>query len=183
MLIPVDAGRAYAYAGVLRGTVPIDEREIRTVAGPFQEAYLVIFNPNFVVGPAHVLTAVDYALRAFRLKRNIARSLHVESFLFAAATNDISKALKLFNPNFRGNRHIIVVVSKSRESCLRVANAFAETQGAVYETFQRSKDVAERVTKMLGITEVELSTTYAQDFIEAVEKCLLFRMALNFLSR
>ncbi|MEM2794953.1 MAG: hypothetical protein QXY49_03765, partial [Thermofilaceae archaeon] len=39
------------------------------------------------------------------------------------------------------------------------------------------------IQRMLNISENEIMTTYSENLFEAIEKCLLSRMALEYLSR
>ena len=87
-LYPVDGGRACAAAFLLES-----QRPLREVAKLLEGrgCTLVLFRPELVVSPLHLVAAVDYALAARRLGRGVARALHVEAFLFAAATSEISR--------------------------------------------------------------------------------------------
>ncbi|MEM0118951.1 MAG: KEOPS complex subunit Cgi121 [Thermofilaceae archaeon] len=178
---PIDGGRAYALAfeviceeGIAR---------LLSMSETLLGLRIILFNPDAVVGPVHVITAVDYAVTSFRLGLNTARSLHIEAFLYAAATREISKALELFQPDVNELRAIAVLVADSAEACIRGVAALCERVRASLSPIGYSEKAARLLAQRLRIEEREIRATYSTDYTTAVEKCLLSRMALEFLSR
>ncbi|NLN71877.1 MAG: hypothetical protein GX137_03705 [Thermoplasmatales archaeon] len=58
----------------------------------------VLFNPDMVCGPAHLLSAAEHAARAFRNGTNRSKTLATEIILYAAGDRQISKAMRKMNP-------------------------------------------------------------------------------------
>ncbi|MEM1909002.1 MAG: KEOPS complex subunit Cgi121 [Thermofilaceae archaeon] len=178
---PIDGGRAYALAFEVYCEEGIAKLLSMSEATPGLR--IILFNPDAVVGPVHVITAVDYAVTSFRLGLNTARSLHIEAFLYAAATREISKALELFQPDANEKRAVAVLVADSAEACIKGVVALCERVKASISPIGYSEKAARLLAQKLRIEEKEIRATYSTDFASAVEKCLLSRMALEFLSR
>lgn len=179
--IPIDGGRAFALAFEI--TCEEGVGKALSLSSTLPGVRAVFFNPDAVISSAHLIAAADYAVTCFRLGRNLARSLHVEAFLFAAATREISKALELFRPDASGWRAVVVLVAERADACLEGAAALRERAKARLSPLGRNERAARFLAEKLGIGEKEIRATYAEDFVAAVEKCLLSRMALEFLSR
>mgnify|MGYP001772880540 CR=1 FL=1 len=179
-ITPIDGGRARALTCLIEVRDSLEQ--LMNLAGNLNHATLVLFNPNHVVGNAHVTTAVDYAVTAFRERKNIARSLHVEAFLFAAATNEISEALELFRPQPYVKRAIAAIVSDDSEGCFKALQRIRESLETV-GVVPRNRAAAEALKEWLKIEDREIGSVYATDFVDAIERCILSRMTLLFLSR
>jgi len=178
----LDRGRLYAIACIVERESGLPWDSVTRALSSVEGASAVLFRPEFVVGPAHLLAAVDYAARAFRTGQNVARSFHVESFLFAAATNEIAKALKMFQPSFSENLLHAVIIAEDPQRCSKALDALRRTVKSVGSPL-RDEEAAKRVIRELSISERELRATRALSLAEAVEKCVLSRMAIAFVSR
>lgn len=178
----LDRGYRYGAACAIERAPLLDWNQIAELTRRAAGAQVVFFYPELVVGPAHLLTAVDYAVRAFRTGRNVARSLHVEAFLFAAATNEISRALRLFQPSFEEELLYAVVVAETHQLCGAALEALRGVPVSLGRV-DRSEEAARLLAKELGIDDREIAATHSSDFAEAVEKCLLSRMAMLYISR
>ncbi|RLF06043.1 MAG: hypothetical protein DRK00_02785 [Thermoprotei archaeon] len=176
-------GVVYAVAAILELEEPLDLNSLLKAVGRPKEVKAVALNPEALAGPAHVLTAVEYALKAFRRGRNAARSFHVEVMLFAAATREISRALPLMSPPEGARRVAIACVADTPTACLSYLERVARELRASIAPLKREPEAAARVAEALGLERRELEATYAVDVAEAVEKALLSRMALEYLSR
>lgn len=58
----------------------------------------VLFDPDMVCGPAHLLSAAEHAERAFSNGTNRSKTLATEIILYAAGDRQISKAMRKMNP-------------------------------------------------------------------------------------
>jgi len=58
----------------------------------------VLFDPDMVCGPAHLLSAAEHAERAFSNGTNRSNTLATEIILYAAGDRQISKAMRKMNP-------------------------------------------------------------------------------------
>lgn len=179
----LDGGRAHATVFLLKLRKPWREGEAIEVMRGLEGARAVVFNADAIASPSQVLAALDYALRAWRSGRNLARAFHVEVFLFALATDNISRAIELLKPRDDSDRVVVALVAKSQDACERASAAVAEGLRGEREPLARSDGAARHLAEVMGMGEQELAVTYASDYAEAVEKCVLSRMALAFLSR
>lgn len=176
-------GEVYAVAALLELEGPLDLNALLKALRGAKEVRAVALNPHALAGPAHVLTAVEYALRSFRSGRNAARSFHVEVMLFAAATREISRAVSIMEPPKGAGRVALVCVADSPQACLQHLEEVARELGASAAPLRREPGTAAKAAEALGLEEREIEATYARDVAEAVEKALLSRMALEYLSR
>lgn len=58
----------------------------------------VLFDPDMVCGPAHLLSAAEHAERAFSNGTNRSKTLATEIILYAAGDRQISKVMRKMNP-------------------------------------------------------------------------------------
>lgn len=179
----LDRGRRYAIACTVELRTESDWVEVVRRTNGIKGIQAVFFNPRLAVGPVHVVTAADYATRAFRIKRNVAKSFHVETFLFAAITNEISRALQLFQPSFKECKLHAVIVGESPQRCENAIEILRKEANSSVKSMERSEEAALLALKELGISEQELRATRSSSLAEAVEKCLLSRMAMLFIYR
>lgn len=177
----INGGRAYALAFEIFCEENIGR--VLSLGDTLAGTRMILFNPDAVVSQAHVITAVDYALTSFRLSRNIAKSFHVEAFLYAAASREISKALEIFQPDVNGQRAVVVLVAERAEVCIEAAAALRDSAKARVSPIERNDTAALLLVNKLGIKEKEIQATHSNDLVSAVEKCILTRMALEFLTR
>ncbi len=178
----LDRGLLHAIACRIERGSSLSWDEVTGALSSVEEVRTVLFRPDFVVGPVQLLAAVDYAARAFRTGQNVARSFHVESFLFAAVTNEIARALRMFQPSFSEDFLYAVVVAENPQRCFEALSSLEE-RGASVSSFSRDEEAAKRLIKELNISERELRATRASSLAEAVEKCVLSRMAIIFITR
>lgn len=144
---------------------------------------IVAINPVAVVSVNHALTAMAYALKTYEKKRNIAKTFHVEVMLFIAATKDISKALSICQP-FNGlDKVLLVDYDCDLSKLLERSNKIAGKLNSKIISHVCSDEQLKFIQRALNITENEIAVTYSANLLEATEKCLLSRMALEFLSR
>jgi KEOPS complex subunit Cgi121 len=73
----------------------------------------VLFDPDMVCGPAHLLSAAEHAARAFSNGTNRSKTLATEMILYAAGERQISKAMKKMNPKDPDKPVAAVVISLS----------------------------------------------------------------------
>ena len=144
---------------------------------------VVAVNPSYLVGEAHLATAVEYALRAFKRGVNAARSFHVEVMLFAAATHEISKAIPIFKPTEGLGKIAVACVSRDAVAAEEAVAEMAARLEARVLPLSCSEIAAKRLVEALSIKTSEVKATYSESFCEAVEKLILSRMALEYISR
>lgn len=70
----------------------------------------VLFDPDLVCGPAHLLSAAEHAVRAFRNGTNRSKTLATEIILYAAGDRQISRAMRKMNPKDPEEPVAVVVI-------------------------------------------------------------------------
>ncbi len=144
---------------------------------------IVAINPNAVVSVNHALVAMAYALKTYEKKRNIAKAFHVEVMLFIAATKDISKALSICQPLNKFDKILLIDFDYDLNKLLERLNKIADELNSKIIRYVCPDEQLKLIQRALSITENEIAATYSTNMLEATEKCLLSRMALEFLSR
>ncbi len=83
----------------------------------------VIFDPDYVCGKDHLISAYLHAERAF--SRNIQRSRNIlsETILYAAADRQVGKAIAKMSPKKGQNSFVVLVIGDFKESVLGKLNA------------------------------------------------------------
>lgn len=179
----LDCGRRYAVACTVERRAECSWVEVARKLGSIEGVQAVFLNPELTVGPVHAVTAADYAAKAFRTGRNVAKSFHVETFLFASTTNEISRALKLFQPSFEERSLCAIIVGESPQQCESAIDILRREGRVGVGAVERSEKAALLAVKELGISEQELKATHSASLAETVEKCILSRMVILFVSR
>lgn len=144
---------------------------------------MVAINPNAVVSISHALVAMAYALKTYEKKCNIAKTFHIEVMLFIATTNDISKALSICQPVNGLSQVLLVDSDYDLNKLLERMNKIISELNLKVINYVCPDEKLKFIQRMLNISENEIMTTYSVNFFEAIEKCLLSRMALEYLSR
>jgi len=118
------------------------------------------------------------------VNKRITKRLSIEIIVNLAGTRQINDAINKIVP--RGeNEGIAIIVSESLEKNRDVIKFLEKTAGCVEVDHERidKEKVIERIVKICEISETELNATYAEDLVEAVEKCLISRNAMISISK
>jgi len=139
------------------------------------------FDAEFVATWQHLYFAVLNALTAFKNKKNISKSLAMETLLYASAQRQIRKAMELLGikPNIQkialliiGEKPEIVKTALSTVS----TNIDAQNEEAVLELSEEKKKM---IQKTFQISDLELKTTMKKNDLEkALINLVIERMAL-----
>jgi KEOPS complex subunit Cgi121 len=78
---------------------------------------VILFNPKYVFGRDHILSAVMHAERAFERGMNRSRSIITETILYTAGERQISKAIAKMRPA-DGCKELVAAVFDVDDICL-----------------------------------------------------------------
>jgi KEOPS complex subunit Cgi121 len=139
------------------------------------------FDAKYVASWQHLYFAALNALTAFKNKRNISKSLTVETMLYASAQRQIRKAVELVGITPKTSEIAVLIIgenTKEIESALQTISAFTNVHcdDAVLELSEEKKAV---IQKAFGISELELKITIKKGYLEAaLTNLVIERMAL-----
>jgi tRNA threonylcarbamoyladenosine modification (KEOPS) complex Cgi121 subunit len=164
----VEIGDAEVFLAVTRG-----EKQ--------QNVCVQFFNAELVASWQHLYFAVLNALLAFRIKRNISKSVAMETMLYASAQRQIRKAIAFIGVK-RGSANVgVVIIGDDRDSVKAAISSIAERVRAEPDetVLEFSGDKVQGIRKAFGITDTELEAVMTKDNVEhAVVDLVVERMAL-----
>ncbi|UPV75722.1 KEOPS complex subunit Cgi121 [Halorussus limi] len=121
------------------------------------------FDPDYVLGEAHLRTAVERADRAFERDQNVARERAVEILLYAAGRRQINRALRMGVGE--GETDVVVVVhspaddaESERAAAQAVGDLLAPASG---DALAADRIDAGAVREFFDVSEAELDATGA----------------------
>jgi len=159
------------------------EDVLRSMQERFPEISLQLVDLDKVAGSRYLLLATFNALKSFRSKQPIARSLSMEILLYVAANRQIGEALKNVGVTANTRRVAAIVVGDSREKALNSAGALREIlkkeeSDQLVDEWDRTR--IEHVRSALGIGDKEIGATLRknEDPAKAVERLAIERSAM-----
>lgn len=123
------------------------------------------FDADYVVGSAHLRTAVEHADRAFERGENVARERAVEILLYAASRRQINRALRMGVGE--GESDVVVVVhspvgdEQAEESAAEAVRDLLESASSPADALAAERIDREQVLDFFDVTEAELDVTDA----------------------
>lgn len=125
------------------------------------------------------------ALNRFFSKKSIAKKLSIEILLNIAGTRQIKDAIERVVPVKEELEALAMVISPKKRDPLEVAKRLRDILecGDVCYEFQVDKSLFEKIIEIYSISEEEIMCTYANDIFEALEKCLISRTAMLYVSK
>ncbi|MCW4047546.1 MAG: KEOPS complex subunit Cgi121 [Candidatus Bathyarchaeota archaeon] len=144
-------------------------------------AWVQFFNADLVATWEHLYFAALNALTAFRSKRNISKSLAMETMLYASAQRQIKKALAQMGVKCGVSNVAVVVLGESPELVDATLAAVSKRVGVVADesVLGLSSEKLQGIRRAFGITETELNAVMTKDDVkQAVVNLVIERMAL-----
>jgi len=126
--------------------------------------------------------ACTNAINKFFSKQGIAKKLSIEILLNIAGTRQIKEAIRRVVPADESEALTIAILSRS-ENPLEILERLKGILkcGEICYRIQADQFILERIAEIYNISREEIECTYAGDFLEALEKCLILRTAMLYL--
>ena len=140
------------------------------------------FDAKYVATWQHLYFAVLNALTACKNKRNISKSLAIETMLYASTQRQIRKAMELLGIKAETSEIAVLIIGEDSEaikSALSMisASAMAQCDDTVLELSEEKERI---IQKTFGISDLELKTVMKKDDVkEALTNLVIERMALT----
>jgi tRNA threonylcarbamoyladenosine modification (KEOPS) complex Cgi121 subunit len=155
---------------------------LEATRGKQQESVWVqFFNAELVATWEHLYFAALNALTAFKSKRNISKSLAMETMLYASAQRQITKALAQMGVKRGLSNVAVVAIGGNRESVAAALDAVSKRVGTETDesVLELRGEKVQRIRRAFGITEKELDAVVEKGGVEqAVVNLVVERMAL-----
>jgi KEOPS complex subunit Cgi121 len=141
---------------------------------------LQLYNADLVATWQHLYFAVLNALMAFKTKRNISKTLAVETVLYASAQRQIKKAMDLIGIKPDSKNVAIMIISENKESTKTGLSAVSKQIGAdVDETVLDLSETKNRnIQNAFDISEGELGASGPCKLEQRLVDLIIERVAL-----
>jgi tRNA threonylcarbamoyladenosine modification (KEOPS) complex Cgi121 subunit len=140
-----------------------------------------LFDARLVATWEHLYFAALNALVAFRSKRNISKSVAVETLLYASAQNQIQKATRLLGVKQGSSDIAVLIVGEHSEPVQSLLSTISENIGGKRDdrVLELSEEKSESIRRFFGISENQLRTAKRGGSLErALVDLVIERVAL-----
>jgi KEOPS complex subunit Cgi121 len=134
---------------------------------------------NFVASWEHLYFAIVNALMAFKNKRNISKSLTVETVLYASAQRQIKKAIEIIGVKPITRNVAMIIISENTNSIKAALSAVVQHLGMQPDetVLELSKTKIQLLRHAFNISDTELETA-TRDSDAALVNLVIERVAL-----
>jgi KEOPS complex subunit Cgi121 len=125
----------------------------------------VLFNPDYICGKDHVLSAYLHAERAFSRSVNRSKSLLSEIILYASADRQIGRAIKKMSPKKGDTEFVILLIGNTDD--LRLDEIGCKRDDSLIDCTETSAKNMELEKSSIPYTELILEHVAAVDIMKA----------------
>jgi len=159
------------------------EHVLRSMHQKFPAVSVQLVDLEKVAGSRYLFLATVNALKSFRSKQPIARSLSMEILLYVAANRQIGEALKIVGVTTQTKNVAAIAENESKEQVLEAATTLRELLRIEESDVLLDKWNARRVghvRSVLGIGDKEIRATLRkkEDSTKAIERLAIERSAM-----
>jgi tRNA threonylcarbamoyladenosine modification (KEOPS) complex Cgi121 subunit len=149
--------------------------------GTPQTAWIQFFDAKLVATWQHLYFAILNALLAFRNKRNISKSVAMETMLYASTQRQIRKALKFMGVKRDSANVAVVIIGENLGSVQAGLSAVSKRVGAEPDetVLELTREKTQRIRQAFGIGANELEAIMEKkDAKQALVNLVIERTAL-----
>lgn len=139
-------------------------------------------DPRKILGSNHIYFATLNALKAFKNKKNISKSLSIEILLYISGQKQIEAAIRLFGLQKKNRNLILVAVGEKKEDLKRLEQNVkkslnVELDDSIIESYSKKK--YDNIKRVFNISTLEIETVKrkSDDSKDVLEKLIVERMA------
>jgi len=139
-------------------------------------------DPRKILGSNHIYFATLNALKAFKNKKNISKSLSIEILLYISGQKQIEAAIRLFGLQKKNRNLILVAVGEKKEVLKRLEQNVkkslnVELDDSIIESYSKKK--YDDIKRVFNISTLEIETVKrkSDDSKDILEKLIIERMA------
>ena len=127
-------------------------------------AEVILFDPDYICGKDHLLSAYIHAERAIERGTNRSRDLVSETILYASADRQIGRAIKKMSPKKNSDEFVVLVIGKHEN--LRLNEIDAERDDSLIECTEESAKNMNLEKSKIPYTELILEHVAAVDIMK-----------------
>jgi KEOPS complex subunit Cgi121 len=159
------------------------ERVLQSIQGKYPDVSIQLVDLDNVAGSRYLFLATYNALKSFRSKQPIARSLGMEILLYAAGKRQIGEALKNVGITSATRKIATIAVGKSRVQVLESAAALRdilkkEESDDLVDKWDQDRIRRVRCVFGIGDKEIEALRHKNEDAVKALEHLAIERSAM-----
>jgi len=174
-------GKYVLIAGLKNIKIKDTEKFLKRFSRESLGVEIQFFDAHFVAGWQHIYFAVLNALTAFKNKRNISKSLAMETLLYASAQRQIKKALETLGIKPKTTELTLVIIDEKPETLKSALNMIIRVAKAKRDdkVLALTKEKIEGIRKIFEISDLELESVMEKgDLKMALSDIVIERMAL-----
>jgi len=147
---------------IMEGTIEVGDVVEFIDKLPSGDCTVSLLNAEFIADKEHAKFAARKAIKAWTEKENIAKTLAMEVLLYAAATRQINKAMKIGLKKNSKNNVVAVIIGKDGEECVRMfrdITGFNE-ENVLVDSEEKTKklkrffDIGKEEVQIVGVSRV-----------------------------
>ena len=162
MLTCIEEDRKYIEIAGFRGISIQDTEEFMKSASRVKELgiWVQFFNADLIATWEHLYFAALNALLAHRNRRNISKTIAMETMIYASAQRQIRKAIATLGVKRDSSNVAVIIISDKTDTVQKAFSAIKNCIAAgVDETvLELTQEKTEKICKAYGITEKELAS-------------------------
>jgi len=183
MLAYIEEDRKYVEITGFRGvSIQNTEDFMKSAWGEIQlSIWVQFFNASLIATREHLYFATLNALLAYRNRRNISKTIAMETMLYASAQRQIRKAIAMLGVKQDSSNVAVIIIGDKTDTVqkafLVIKNRIAA--GADETVLELTQEKTEKICKAYGITEKELASVSAESNNDkGIVDLIIERMAL-----
>ncbi|KON27855.1 hypothetical protein AC481_03590 [miscellaneous Crenarchaeota group archaeon SMTZ-80] len=148
----------------------------------YDDLEIQFVDPRKILGSNHIYFATLNALKAFKNKKNISKSLSIEILLYISGQKQIEAAIRLFGLQKKNRNLILIAVGEKKEDLKRLEQNVkkslnVELDDSIIESYSKKK--YDNIKRVFNISTLEIETVKrkSDDSKDILEKLIVERMA------
>jgi KEOPS complex subunit Cgi121 len=183
MLTYIEEDRKYVKIAGFRGISIQDTEEfIKSSSREKQlSTWVQFFNADLIATWEHLYFAALNALLAYRNRRNISKTIAMETMIYASAQRQIRKAINMLGVKQNSSNVAVVIIGDKTETVQTSFSGIRKCIAAAADetVLELTQEKTGKIRKVFGITEKELESVGAESNNEkAIVSLVIERMAL-----
>lgn len=174
-------GKHVLIAGLKDVMIEDTEKFLKRFSRESLSVEIQFFDAHFVAGWQHIYFAVLNALTAFKNKRNISKSLAMETLLYASAQRQIKKALENLGIKPKTTEVALAIIDEKPETLKSTLNIVIRAAKAKRDdkVLALTKEKIEGIRKIFEVSDLELEAVMEKSNLKmALLDIVIERMAL-----
>jgi tRNA threonylcarbamoyladenosine modification (KEOPS) complex Cgi121 subunit len=162
MLAYIEEDRKYVEIAGFRGiSIQNTEDFMKSASRDKQlSIWVQFFNADLIATWEHLYFAALNALLAYRNRRNISKTIAMETMIYASAQRQIRKAIAMLGVKRDSSNVAVIIIGDKTDTVQKTFSAIKNciAVGADETVLEMTQEKTEKICKAYGITEKELAS-------------------------